>query len=257
MRIDVVTLFDEQFRELVDLGVVGKAIRGGAAELAVWNPRHEALDERGTVDDRPFGGGPGMVMAIEPLRRTLQKVRAANGAPEQARVSYLSPQGKVLTQGHVSGLAQRDRLILLCGRYEGIDERLLESEVDEEWSIGDYVLSGGELAAAVLIDAVVRLLPDVLGDEESALQDSFVDGLLDCPHYTRPQQHEELGEVPPVLLSGDHARIRRWRRQQSLGRTWLRRPDLLTGKLFSQDDETLLQEFKQAHRDDAPDSEDG
>lgn len=255
MRIDVVTLFDDQFTELVDLGVVGRAIRDGAVDLSVWNPRHEAADERGTVDDRPFGGGPGMVMAIEPLRSTLGKVRSA--AKVQAPVSYLSPQGRVLTQSHVSELAERERLILLCGRYEGIDERLLESEVDEEWSIGDYVLSGGELAAAVVIDAVVRLLPGVLGDELSAQEDSFEDGLLDCPHYTRPQRHDELGEVPSILLSGDHARIRRWRRQQSLGRTWLRRPDLLTGRQFSQEDEKLLHEFIQAHRDDAPDSEDG
>lgn len=239
------------------MGVVGRAIRSDAINLSVWNPRSCAKDERGTVDDRPFGGGPGMVMAIEPLRSTLQQVRATGSKPGEASVSYLSPQGKVLTQRHMGELAQRERLILLCGRYEGIDERLVASEVDEEWSIGDYVLSGGELAAAVLIDAVVRLLPGVLGDAQSALEDSFGDGLLDCPHYTRPQRHSDLGEVPSVLLSGDHARIRRWRRQQSLGRTWLRRPDLLAGREFSQEDNVLLQAFIKAHREDAPDSEDG
>lgn len=241
MRIQVITLFPEEFRPLVDLGVTGRAIREGTVQLELLNPREFAADRHRTVDDRPYGGGPGMVMAVEPLRSTIRAARKHAG--EDAKVGLLSPQGKVVDQGAIRELAQRKELILVCGRYEGIDERLIELEIDEEWSIGDYVLSGGELAAAVMIDAVTRLLPGVLGDELSAQQDSFSEGLLDCQHYTRPEQVEEM-TVPPVLMSGDHGAIERWRKKQSLGRTWLRRPDLLEGLELDTESEALLAEFK-------------
>jgi tRNA (guanine37-N1)-methyltransferase len=245
-RIQVISLFPEQFRGLVDLGVTGRAIRSGAVELEVLDPRELASDRHRTVDDRPYGGGPGMVMAVEPLRSAIRKARER--AAEGATVSLLSPQGKVLDQAALAAMSNRQELILVCGRYEGIDERLIELEVDEEWSIGDYVLSGGELAAAVIIDAVVRLLPGVLGDEQSARQDSFVEGLLDCQHYTRPEEVEGLG-VPPVLLSGDHEAIRRWRRKQALGRTWQRRPDLLDRMDLDEESEQLLEDFRQESQD--------
>jgi tRNA (guanine37-N1)-methyltransferase len=241
MRIQVITLFPEEFRPLVDLGVTGRAIREGTVQLELLNPRDFAADRHRTVDDRPYGGGPGMVMAVEPLRSTIRAARKHAG--EDAKVGLLSPQGRVVDQGAIRDLAQRKELILVCGRYEGIDERLIELEIDEEWSIGDYVLSGGELAAAVMIDAVTRLLPGVLGDELSAQQDSFSEGLLDCQHYTRPEQVEEM-TVPPVLMSGDHGAIERWRKKQSLGRTWLRRPDLLEGLELDTESEALLAEFK-------------
>ena len=244
MRIQVVTLFPEEFRSLVDLGVTGRAIREGRVRLDTWNPRDFATDRHRTVDDRPYGGGPGMVMAVEPLRSTISAAREQAGG--QARVALMSPQGRVLDQAGASELAGREELILVCGRYEGIDERLIELEIDEEWSIGDYVLSGGELAAAVLIDAVTRLLPGVLGHGQSAEQDSFTDGLLDCQHYTRPETVEGKG-VPPVLLSGDHAAIERWRRKQSLGRTWLRRPELLAGLELDAESAQLLAEFQAEH----------
>jgi tRNA (guanine37-N1)-methyltransferase len=214
--------------------------------LETLNPRDYARDRHRTVDDRPYGGGPGMVMAVEPLRSAIRDARAVAGA--EAKVSLLSPQGQPLKQGAVRRLARREDLILVCGRYEGIDERLIEREIDEEWSIGDYVLSGGELAAAVLIDAVTRLLPGVLGDEQSAEQDSFMDGLLDCQHYTRPEEIDGL-TVPPVLLSGDHGAIERWRRKQALGRTWLRRPELLGELELDEEAEQLLTEFKAEHAD--------
>jgi len=241
MRIQVITLFPEEFGPLVDLGVTGRAIREGTVQLELLNPRDFATDRHRTVDDRPYGGGPGMVMAVEPLRSTIRA--AKDRAGEGARVGLLSPQGQVVDQEAIRDLSQRQELILVCGRYEGIDERLIEREVDEEWSIGDYVLSGGELAAAVMIDAVTRLLPGVLGDEQSAQQDSFTEGLLDCQHYTRPEQVEELS-VPPVLLSGDHGAIERWRRKQSLGRTWLRRPDLLERLELDDEAKILLAEFQ-------------
>jgi len=241
MRIDVITLFPESLEGLTGLGVTGRAIKDGRVELKTWNPRDLATDKHRTVDDRPYGGGPGMVMAVEPLSSTIQAVRKehANGC----RVSLMSPQGRRLDQDGVNELAGRRGLILVCGRYEGIDERLVESEIDEEWSLGDYVISGGELAAAVMIDAVTRLLPGVLGDEQSAEQDSFVDGLLDHPHYSRP---EVAGgsRVPEVLLSGDHEAIRRWRRKQALGRTWQRRPDLLQDRELDEEAKLLLQEFR-------------
>ena len=241
MRIQVITLFPEEFRSLVDLGVTGRAIREGRVQLELLNPRDFATDRHRTVDDRPYGGGPGMVMAVEPLRSTIRAARDRAG--EGTKVGLLSPQGRVLGQPAIRELVQRQDLILVCGRYEGIDERLIDLEIDEEWSIGDYVLSGGELAAAVMIDAATRLLPGVLGDEQSAEQDSFTDGLLDCQHYTRPEDVEGL-MVPPVLLSGDHGAIERWRKKQSLGRTWLRRPDLLEGLELDEESAELLAEFQ-------------
>jgi tRNA (guanine37-N1)-methyltransferase len=244
MRIQVITLFPEEFTPLVDIGVTGRGIRDGKVELELLNPRDFAADRHRSVDDRPYGGGPGMVMAIEPLRSAihLARARAEERAEGKARVGLLSPQGRRLDHEAVTELAQRHELILVCGRYEGIDERLIELEVDEEWSIGDYVLSGGELAAAVIIDAITRLLPGVLGDEQSAHQDSFSDGLLDFQHYTRPENVEGL-HVPAVLLSGDHRAIARWRRKQSLGRTWQRRPELLQRMDLDKESETLLAEF--------------
>jgi tRNA (guanine37-N1)-methyltransferase len=241
VRVQVVTLFAQAFRPLVELGVTGRAIAAGQVRLETVDPREYALDRHRTVDDRPYGGGPGMVMAVEPLRSAIRDARKAAGP--DARVSLLSPQGRPLDQPAVRELAERQEIILVCGRYEGIDERLIELEIDEEWSIGDYVLSGGELAAAVVIDAVTRLLPGVLGDEASAAQDSFTDGLLDCQHYTRPEEIDGL-IVPPVLLSGDHGAIERWRRKQALGRTWLRRPELLEALELDRESEKLLAEFQ-------------
>ena len=241
MRIDVITLFPESLDGLTGLGVTGRAIRDGRVSLNTWNPRDLADDRHRTVDDRPYGGGPGMVMAIEPLSSTIQAARNEQFA--DTRVSLMSPQGRRLDHAGIEELAGRQGLILVCGRYEGIDERVIEAEIDEEWSIGDYVISGGELAAAVIIDAVTRLLPGVLGDEQSAQEDSFVDGLLDHPHYTRPEKSGESA-VPQVLLSGDHEAIRRWRRKQALGRTWLRRPDLLEGRKMDEEAKLLLKEFR-------------
>jgi len=242
MRVDIVSLFPEFVAQCAGFGVVGRAQERGLLALHGWNPRDYAPGNYRRVDDRPFGGGPGMVMLIDPLRDAIEAARAADPAP--AKVVYLSPQGPRLTQAKVRELAARPRLILLCGRYEGIDERLIEAEVDEELSIGDYVLSGGELAAAVVVDAVARLQEGVLNDAESAAQDSFeADGLLDCPHYTRPVEHA-LGRVPDVLLSGNHAEIARWRRMESLGRTWLRRPDLLDESSLNAKDRALLDGFR-------------
>lgn len=240
MRIDIVTLFPEMFAAVSDCGITRRAVERELLQLAFWNPRDYATDRHRTVDDRPYGGGPGMVMQVQPLR---EAIAAARGAAEKpARVLYLSPQGRRLDQRAVRELAARERLILLCGRYEGIDERLIEAEVDEEWSIGDYVLSGGELAAMVLIDAATRMLPGALGHEDSAEQDSFAGGLLDCPHYTRPEVIDGRA-VPEVLLSGDHQAIARWREKQALGRTWLRRPDLLEEAELSPEQQALLEEF--------------
>ena len=241
MRIDVVTLFPEFVQQSAALGVIGRAQTRGLLELGTWNPRDYASDAYRRMDERPYGGGPGMVMLIEPLRAALAAAQAAAATP--APVVYLSPQGSRLTQARVAQFAQMPRLLLLCGRYEGVDERLLEHAVDEEISLGDFVLSGGELAAAVVLDAVGRLLPGVLNHSESAAQDSFADGLLDCPHYTRPER-DALGDVPQVLLSGDHAAIRRWRLKQALGRTWLRRPDLLAERVLDAEQRQLLDEFR-------------
>jgi tRNA (guanine37-N1)-methyltransferase len=240
MRVDVVSLFPDFVAQMASHGVVGRARERGLLSIHGWNPRDFASGNYRRVDDRPFGGGPGMVMLIDPLRDCLAAASQADPAP--AVVTYLSPQGRRLDQGIVRELAARERLILLCGRYEGIDERLIDAEVDEELSIGDYVLSGGELGAAVVIDAVARLREGVLNDADSAAQDSFEDGLLDCPHYTRPVEHE-LGTVPAVLMSGNHAGIARWRRQQALGRTFLRRPDLLDRTALSPADRALLDDF--------------
>jgi tRNA (guanine37-N1)-methyltransferase len=241
MRIDVITLFPDFVAQCAGIGVIGRAQERGLLAVHAWNPRDYATDAYRRVDERVFGGGPGMVMLIDPLRAALNAARAA--AAEPVKTIYLSPQGERLTQAKVAELAQRQRLILLCGRYEGVDERLLRHEVDEELSIGDYVLSGGELPAAVLIDAIGRLQEGALNDADSARQDSFSDGLLDCPHYTRPERHE-LGNVPEVLTSGDHAAIAKWRRKQALGRTWQRRPDLLAELKLNREDEKLLLEYQ-------------
>jgi tRNA (guanine37-N1)-methyltransferase len=240
MRIDVITLFPEFVEQASAVGVVGRARQRGLLELRCHNPREHADDGYRTIDDRPYGGGPGMVMMIEPLRRTLSALRGEAGP--RPRVVYLSPQGPRLTQQAVARLAREPRLVLLCGRYEGVDERFLEREVDEELSIGDYVLSGGELAALVLVDAVGRLQDGALGHGESAAQDSFAAGLLDCPHYTRPPRDGE-DAVPEVLQSGDHAAIRRWRLKQALGRTWRRRPDLLARASLDAESRRLLAEY--------------
>jgi tRNA (guanine37-N1)-methyltransferase len=241
MRFDVISLFPEMF-DAIRCGVTGRAIERGQVLLECWNPRDYAQDAYRTVDDRPYGGGPGMIMMVEPLRLAIEDARAS--APH-SRVLYLSPQGRRLDQSAVREMAAEPGLILLAGRYEGIDERLIEACIDQEWSIGDYVLSGGELPAMVLMDAVIRLLPGVLGHADSAEQDSYMDGLLDCPHYTRPE--EIAGRtVPEVLRSGNHESIRRWRLQQALGRTWLRRPDLLEGRALNGEEQDLLDDFIRA-----------
>jgi tRNA (guanine37-N1)-methyltransferase len=239
IRFDVVTLFPEMFGAITGSGITSRALEAGLYSLTTWNPRDFTTDNYRTVDDRPYGGGPGMVMLAEPLERALDGIRQAGGG----RVIYLSPQGKKLDHRRVMELKDEQALTLLCGRYEGVDERLLERRVDEEVSIGDFVLSGGELAAMALVDAVVRQLPGALGDEASALEESFADGLLDCPQYTRPEVYAGR-KVPEVLLSGHHANIRRWRLKQALGRTWLRRPDLLAARKLSAEEERLLEEFK-------------
>jgi len=244
MRFDVITLFPEMVRDGAGYGVTGNAIQRGIVDLLVWNPRDYTRDRRRTVDDRPYGGGPGMVMKVGPVRDAIRAARA--DAPIPARVVFLSPQGKRLNQEAVNRFAAWKRLILLAGRYEGIDQRLVDSEVDEEWSIGDYVLSGGELAALIVIDAVTRQLPDVLGHTESARQDSHMHGLLDFPHYTRPAAIDGM-TVPEVLLSGDHRTIQRWRRKQALGRTWLQRTDLLHDATLSAEEKKLLEEFINQH----------
>ncbi len=242
MRIGVITLFPEMLTAVTEFGVTGRAVREGNLDVQCWNPRDFTADRHRTVDDRPYGGGPGMVMMAEPLRAA---VAAAKAELAQARVVHLSPQGEPLTQQKLQAMCGENR-ILLAGRYEGIDERFVDEFVDEELSVGDYVLSGGELAAMVLIDGMARLLPGVLGHDDSAQQDSFSDGLLDCPHYTRPEQYRDK-TVPDVLLSGDHEAIRRWRLQQALGRTWLRRPELIEQRLLSEEEATLLEEFKRNH----------
>jgi tRNA (guanine37-N1)-methyltransferase len=239
VRIDVVTLFPEMIRAQAGFGVQGRAVARGLIEVVTWNPRDYTLDRHGSVDDKPYGGGPGMVMQVQPLRAA---IAAAKSAGPDSPVIYLSPQGGRFTQDTARRLAGRGRLILLAGRYEGIDERLIDMEVDEEISIGDYVLSGGELPVLVVMDAITRLLPGALGDADSALEDSFMGGLLDYPHYTRPEQIENR-QVPQVLLSGNHAAIHRWRRKQALGRTRLRRPDLLEALALDDQDQALLNEF--------------
>ena len=244
-RFDVVTLFPEMFAAVTGSGVTGRAQERGLFDLTLWNPRSYATNNYRTVDDRPYGGGPGMVMMAGPLEKALSAARERQGAAgvKRSRVVHLSPQGRLLDHRLVMELAALEGLVLLAGRYEGVDERLIARAVDEEISIGDYVLSGGELAAMVVIDAIVRQMPGALGDAESAGQDSFVNGLLDCPHYTRPEMYE--GEpVPQVLLSGNHADIARWRLKQALGRTWRRRPDLLEERVLSDEERALLDEYR-------------
>jgi len=245
MRIEVVTLFPELIAEALRVGVVGRAIERGQVSFATLSPREFATDVHKTVDDRPYGGGPGMVLKIEPTRTAIRLARQR--LPEGSRSVYLAADGARLTQAKAAQLAQLPGLLLLAGRYEGVDERLLEMEIDERISIGDYVLSGGELPALVLIDAVVRLLPGVLGDDESARQDSFSTGLLDWPHYTRPESYEGR-DVPAVLMSGNHAAIQRWRTKQALGVTWLRRPDLLQRLELNGEQHKLLDEYIAEHR---------
>ena len=247
MRFDAVTLFPQMFAAVTENGITSRALQAGLWQLRTWNPRDFTTDNYRTVDDRPYGGGPGMVMLAEPLAKALEAARAAGGG----RVVYLSPQGRRLDHRKVMELSNESALILLCGRYEGVDERLLRARVDEELSLGDFVLSGGELAAMALIDACVRQLPGALGDEHSALEESFAAGLLDCPQYTRPEvwPGNEGGErVPQVLLSGHHENIRRWRLKQALGRTWLRRPELLQARGMSKEEQALLAEFQQEYR---------
>ncbi|MCE2571399.1 tRNA (guanosine(37)-N1)-methyltransferase TrmD [Motilimonas eburnea] len=243
MWLGVISLFPDMFRAITEHGVTGRAVKQQLLEFHCWNPRDYATDKHKTVDDRPYGGGPGMLMMVEPLRQAIHDAKAAAiEAGEEAKVIYLSPQGRKLDQGGVQELAQNQALILVAGRYEGIDERIIQTEIDQEWSIGDYVLTGGELPAMTLIDAVVRFVPGVLGRAASAEQDSFSDGLLDCPHYTRPEVLGDLA-VPPVLLSGNHEKIRQWRLKQSLGRTWERRPELINNLALTDEQARLLAEY--------------
>jgi tRNA (guanine37-N1)-methyltransferase len=240
MHFEVVTLFPELVGLVGRFGVVGRAQERGLLRLGTTDPREFATDPHRTVDDRPYGGGPGMVMKVEPLRSAIRAARAR--LPAGSRTVFLSPQGRVFTQSVVREYRDLPGLLLVAGRYEGMDERLLSMEADEVLTVGDYVLSGGELPAMVVVDAVARLVPGVLGDENSAAEDSFSDGLLDCPHYTRP---EEVGglRVPPVLLSGDHEAIRRWRLKESLGRTWTMRPELMAGRELTAGERRLLDEY--------------
>ena len=245
MHIDVVSLFPEMVNTIAEFGVVGRAQRNGLVSLGLENPRNHTSDVHRTVDDRPYGGGPGMVMKYEPLAEAIAaaKQRSPAGSP----VVYLSPQGRVFDQAVARRYAELPGLILLAGRYEGVDERLIEAQVDEELSLGDFVLSGGEVAAMAVIDAVVRLLPGVLGDDESAAQDSFMEGLLDCPHYTRPEAVDGR-DVPAVLLSGDHAEIARWRMKQALGRTYERRPELIEKLDLTDEQRELLDDYLKEQR---------
>lgn len=244
MWIGIISLFPEMFRAISDYGVTGRAVKNGLLNISYWNPRDFAHDKHKTVDDRPYGGGPGMLMMVQPLRDAIQAAKAVAG--DDTKVIYLSPQGRKLDQKGVCELSQNDKLILICGRYEGIDERVIQTEIDQEWSVGDYVLSGGELPAMTMVDAIARFIPGVLHHESSAVEDSFANGLLDCPHYTRPEVLDGMA-VPDVLMSGHHEEIRRWRSKQSLGRTWLRREDLLYNLALTDEEQTLLAEFKQEY----------
>lgn len=245
MRVGIVSLFPQMFDAITQYGVTSRAVKQKKLILDYWNPRDFTQDRHETVDDRPYGGGPGMVMKVEPLRQAIYTAKQKLG--DETKVICLSPQGRRLDQQGLVELVARDAMILVAGRYEGIDERLIEKEIDEEWSIGDYVLSGGELAAMVMVDGMARLLPGVLGDEESAKQDSFMAGLLDHPHYTRPENLAEQA-VPSVLLGGDHKAIRKWRLKQSIGRTWLRRPDLLAVMTLDDEQRVLLEQFIAEYR---------
>ena len=241
MWIGIISLFPEMFKAITEFGVTGRAVKQNLLQVRCYNPRDFTHDKHKTVDDRPYGGGPGMLMMVQPLRDAIQM--AKNQAGEGAKVIYLSPQGRKLDQAGVKDLSQNNKIILVCGRYEGIDERLIQTEIDEEWSIGDYVLTGGELPAMTLIDAVARFIPGVLGKQTSAQEDSFAEGLLDCPHYTRPEILDGF-TVPPVLMSGNHEEIRKWRLKQSLMRTWLRRPELLEKLALTDEQKKLLKEAK-------------
>ena len=239
----VISLFPEMFETFTQQGVIGRAVKTGLLQVECFNPRDFTFDKHRTVDDRPYGGGPGMLMMVQPLKDAILAAKAAAG--RKTKVVYLSPQGKKLDQAGVKQLSENESLILVAGRYEGIDERVIQTQVDEEWSIGDYVLSGGELPAMILMDAVSRFVPGVLGHEQSAEQDSFSHGLLDCPHYTRPENlNGEL--VPKVLLSGNHKKIKQWRLQQSLGRTWQRRPELLNALALTEEQQKLLDLYLQS-----------
>ena len=242
---DVITLFPEMFTAVTQSGITRRALENGLWRLNCWNPRDFAEDNYRSVDDRPYGGGPGMVMLAEPLEKTIAAAQARRRETGEtaARVIYLSPQGKLLKHARVLELAQTSGAILLCGRYEGVDERLIERCVDEEISLGDFVLSGGEIAALALIDATVRQLPGALNDADSAVEDSFADGLLDCPHYTRPEVYQGM-RVPEELLSGNHEKIRRWRLKQALRRTWRRRPELIEQRTLSREEASLLEELQ-------------
>ena len=248
MQLGIVTLFPEMFAAVTEHGISGRAVRSGLMNLELFNPRDYTTDKHRTVDDKPFGGGPGMLMKTEPLMASIAAARQAvsqkQTTGESVKVIYLSPQGKTLKQDSIIDLAKREGMVLLCGRYQGIDNRVLVSEIDEEWSLGDFVISGGELAAMTLIDAMTRFQPGALGDEGSALEDSFSNGLLHSPEYTRPQSIAG-SDVPEVLLSGDHEAIRKWRMKQSLGATWLKRPDLLQAMSLEIEQEELLKQFKQ------------
>jgi len=241
MRIAVVSLFPQMIREALDHGVIGRAQERGVFAVDCFDPRDYTADAHRTVDDRPYGGGPGMVLMAPPVRCAIRAAAAL--LPPGSRRVYLGADGRKFEQSMAREACRWPGLVLVAGRYEGLDERLIEHEIDEEWSIGDYVLSGGELPALVVIDAIVRLMPGTLGSSESALQESFSDGLVDWPHYTRPQALDGHA-VPAVLASGDHAAIHRWRLQQALGRTWLRRPELLELRGMSDEERELLEEFK-------------
>ena len=244
MFIGIITLFPEMFKAITEFGVTGRAVKHNLLQVRCYNPRDFTHDKHKTVDDRPYGGGPGMLMMVQPLRDAIHSAKADAG--EGVKVIYLSPQGRKLEQAGVKELSLNSKMILVCGRYEGIDERLIQSEIDEEWSVGDYFLTGGELPAMTLIDAVARFIPGVLGKQESAQEDSFAEGLLDCPHYTRPEVLDGL-TVPPVLMSGNHAEIRKWRLKQSLERTWLRRPELLESLALTDEQRKLLQQVQAEH----------
>ncbi len=245
-RFIVISLFPEMFERFTEQGVVGRAVKSGLIDVSIINPRDFALDKHRTVDDRPYGGGPGMLMKVQPLvdainaaKKTLQ-----NATSGTLKVVYMSPQGRPLNAKGVKELNQSDDLILVAGRYEGIDERVIDTLIDEEWSIGDYVLSGGELPAMVAIDAIARMVPGVLGHEDSASEDSFANGFLDCPHYTRPENYEGL-KVPEVLLSGDHKKIRQWRLEQSVKRTLDRRPEIVEDLALTEEQQAVVDKYRQ------------
>ena len=239
-HIDIISIFPEMF-ELLQHGITGRALQQKRLTLKLWNPRDFCDDPHRSVDDRPYGGGPGMVMKYEPIKKAIDAAKQAQPT-KQRKIIYLSPQGEPITQRTIEQFSHLDQMILLCGRYEGIDERLIETQVDEEWSMGDFVLSGAELPAMLLVDGIIRLIPGSLGDPRSAEQDSFSEGLLDCPHYTRPEQIDDLG-VPKVLLSGDHEAINSWRLQESLGKTWQKRPDLIKRRVLTENEQRLLADY--------------